>query len=152
MSLVYFLCGIPYSGKTKFREQTFDAIDYDHISGHAIAERIATMCWEDIGTVHGHILNFIKERRIKVSLKQNRKIVIDDLNIFSADRKILLDLFKDFGYIKTIYVFPHPTYDAWNIREASVKRKQSYDYYVSAFEMPTLEEGFDEIRHFHGGI
>jgi predicted kinase len=155
MSLVYFLCGIPYSGKTKFGENSFDQFDYNYISGHAIAEKIGTMCGEDISVVHDELTSFIKrqvERDIKYAISRNRKIVIDDLNIFSTDRKILLDLFIDSGYRKTIYVFPHPTKDYWDSRENLAKRKRSRDYYLAEFQMPTLEEGFDEVRHYHGGI
>jgi len=155
MSLVYFLCGIPYSGKTKFGETNFDTYDYDYLSSNAIARKIATMCDESIGTIHDELGTFLIrqiEREIKKSIKRNRKIVIDDLNLFSHERKILLDLFIDSGYRKTIYVFPHPSREYWNDRELHQKHKRSYDYYLAGFQMPTLEEGFDEVRHYHGGI
>ena len=155
MNFVYFLCGVPYSGKTTFAENHFE--NCQHLSRDHIIQKIATMCSQSYMEVYEDLKLFSETqvvREIQQAIKRNRDIVLDECNISVAIRKKRLDLFNN-SYRKIIYVFPNPDQATLEARQRTRGKYIPDDVVtgmIANFQMPTLEEGFDEIRPYYGNV
>lgn len=134
---VVILCGLPGSGKSTFRNKY---PGYEYINQDELGNR--RKC---IGI-------------FKTYLKANKNVIIDRTNINKMQRKIWIDLAKEFGVKEINCVFlkvdpeecikriherkNHPTIKEL---ESLDKKKEIVYNFVKSFEMPEIEEGFDKI-------
>jgi len=171
MNILYMLCGIPCSGKTFFREANFTQ-DYNVLSTDETISKIAGMFSLTYDECFRDCIKFAEKRmydKLKILLKDSTNfadhliypkvhIVWDQTNLTLASRKKKLDLFKDHTYRKIAYVFPTPAPEILEKRMEHRKRlgknipKEVMDTMINSFVVPTLGEGFDEIRFDYGGI
>jgi predicted kinase len=167
MSNVYFLVGIPCSGKTTFREQHFPKTEYIHISSDDIIEKIGTMFGRSYNTIFRDAIKFAQSECIrkaydavngnKLELLPGRQVIWDQTNLTVKSRLSKLGMFPQ--YRKVAYVFPVPSQEVLAAR-LEEREKKNYktvpraviDNMIKSIEIPTTAEGFDEIRYYHGGL
>lgn len=171
MNIVYFLCGIPCSGKTFFREANFTQ-DYNVISTDETIAKIASTFGLTYNDCFKDCIKFAEKRmyeRLNKLLTESNltnnyvrypkvHIVWDQTNLTVASRKKKLDLFKDYSYRKIAYVFPTP--DEVTLQERMLFREklgkkipqEVMASMIASFVHPSVEEGFDEVRYNYGGV
>ena len=168
MPNLYMLCGVPTSGKTTFREVKFNKVDYYHLSTDDYINKIATALdsryhtvWKDaidLATSHLH-----RNLEYAMASRKYTSIVWDQTNLTVKSRIKKLTHIKQLErkhstcYHKIIYFFPSPTPD--EIQKRLAHRGEEWKSFWSKvepmllqFEVPTLEEGWDEVRQYHGDI
>lgn len=159
MPIVYMMCGPAASGKTIFIERAFNTQDYAHISYHYLKNRISSLIgnkvslWEypeAYALFKAEIIRNIKER-----VEDECSVVLDFRNLTKETRKKRLDFFYQ-SYRRIAYVFPNPDEKVKGYHRANETFTPGYyaeiERTIQRFEPPTMEEGFDEIRPWHGGI
>jgi predicted kinase len=164
MNRLYMLCGVPGSGKTTFRERQFDK-NALVLSTDDTIQKIATLfdlnyddCFQDCIKFAENRIEKMLQHEFALQKKYERSvdIVWDQTNLTVKSRAKKLAKFEGKNYRKIIYVFPTPSPGELEIRlwQRSGKTipKHILDSMIASFEYPTLEEGWDEIRPYSGGI
>ena len=137
------LVGLPASGKTTYRYMNINS-GWVWLSTDDIIERIC----EDYDTAYsdcfGDLIGFAQkvfDRDIESSIDKGLDVVIDRTNLSRKVRKPFIDKLKKAGY--------HTEEKEWNRRLNSRPGKTIPDDVIrsmmSRFEMPTTNEGFDEV-------
>lgn len=131
------LVGCPSSGKTSLRERYFTPHGY------------VTVNRDTLGT---------QDKCVSIaldSLRQGKSVVIDNTNPSKANRKLYIDTAKKHGVpVRCIYLnvnrelAMHLNYFRQNHSKGAKRRVPlvGYRVYEKNFELPTVDEGFTEVR------
>jgi predicted kinase len=167
MATLYMLVGMPCSGKTHFREQYFDN-EFHVLSTDRHIDRIAKLfdksynfCFKESIKLAEKIMYKDLDDIISWSKTDHyyrQHVVWDQTNLTAKTRMKKLAPFKEVGYRTVAYVFPLP--EEKELERRLIRREQEgkvipldvWENMKNSFVYPTLEEGFDEIRDYHGGI
>ena len=152
MSTLYMLVGVPSSGKSTWVEQQLWAKNCVHLSSDKFIDEYAA----SVGKTYNEVFNeYIKtatqlltKRAITTNVAETNAIW-DQTNLTVKSRSKKLKLFP--CYKKIAVVFATPDSAELARRLASRPGKTISDAVMasmtSIFQMPTEEEGFDEIWH-----
>lgn len=150
MPTAYFLVGVPASGKSTWVTQQDLVKDFVYVSSSLYVEDEAFKAgttYSEIfsSSIKGAIVKMLEDVEWAVTLQ--RDIIWDQTSTTSASRVKKFKFTPD--YKKVAVVFKTPDAEEHSARLASRKDKQIpkdvIEKMISEFEIPTLEEGFDEI-------
>lgn len=151
MRKCYMLIGIPYSGKTTFAEKYFKNKSFMTISTDEYIAIKANLLGRDFSDIFKDTIDEATEfmyKQLHYALSNNLDIVWDQTNLTSETRKQKLSLLPD-TYTKIGCVFETPDYEEFFNRRTLRKEKviplEVIENMKKTFEVPSLEEGFDEI-------
>lgn len=151
MRKCYMLIGIPYSGKSTFVENYFKYKQYTILSTDSFIETKARLLDKNYSEIFKETIAEATEymhKQLHYALSNNLDIIWDQTNLASKTRKQKLLLLPD-TYTKIGCVFETPSYEELVSRRASRKEKniplEVIENMKKTFELPSLEEGFDEI-------
>ena len=124
--------GIPASGKTTFYEQNF-AATHTHISLDILHTRNQ------------------ENKMLEEVFASGKSCVIDNTNVFVADRKKYIEVGKWYGY-KIIGYYFRSSIDECRIRNDQRQGKKQVPevalrYKAAHLERPAMQEGFDELYY-----
>jgi len=150
MSKLYVLVGVPASGKTTwFRNQEW-ADDCYYVSTDKHVEAYALAHGKTYSEVFNDYMPTAVENMVEEVIRARDAgidIVWDQTSTTVASRRKKFDMLPD--YYKIAVVFEAPSRTELKQRLASRPGKEIPDVVVegmlASFEMPTVEEGFDEI-------
>ncbi len=144
MQTLTILVGVPASGKSIYAKKINDA-NTVVLSSDAIRKELL----HDEKDQSNKQLIFRKlYSRARKSLDEGKNVVIDATSINIFERARVLRNFKDYNLHKIAIVFDTPI-EVCIQRDAERERTVGADivkYYYNKFQMPSLEEGFDEIK------
>lgn len=146
---VIFLVGIPTSGKSTFSNQS-KYKDYVRVSSDDILQEIAKERKQSYNTVFEGNIRFAQIAMMKVlrkAIKENKSIIWDQTNLTKKQREEKLK-----------YIPPHykrtAVYFIVDLKTALTRNTQRpgkvippevLERMVKEYELPTLEEGFEEV-------
>ena len=152
MSTLYMLVGIPGSGKSTWANNQSWAKNCVYLSSDKLIEEYAT----SVGKTYNEVFNeyvktatqLLTKRAITANVSETDAIW-DQTNMSIKSRKDKLKLFP--CYKKIAVVFSKPDDAELARRLANRPGKHISDNVITSminnFQMPTTEEGFDEIWH-----
>jgi predicted kinase len=153
MNTVYILVGVPGSGKSTWLHKNQLELNILSLSSDEVINTIGDIfgynydeIFNDVvGFANRVFLDFVDKYSTDETLDMN--IALDRTNMSKKTRSPFLKKFKDFR--KVAVVFPTPEKEEWDRRLNSRPGKTIPKYVLESmarnFEMPTLEEGFDEV-------
>lgn len=153
-----FLVGVPASGKSTFRAEFLGTAKerFSVISTDDIIEMFAyqgNTTYDAIFKTNIEEAEKVAREYFGVSIDQSKNFIIDRTNLSKKSRASWLSGIPGF-YEKVAVVFPIPPDTIWFKRLASRTGKTIPQSVLksmkSRFEMPTLEEGFDQIMTVQG--
>ena len=143
MGKLTLLVGLPGSGKSTYAKKYLEK-DNIILSSDVIRGEI----FNDENDQSNNALVFSTlYSRAKQILESGKNVVIDATNCSKFDRKRVLDNFSDMPLIRVAIVIKTPI-DECEKRDKERNRtvgRQVIDKFNTKFEMPTKDEGFDEI-------
>jgi predicted kinase len=148
----YILVGVPGSGKSTWLQANEDVLEYPvKLSSDEVIEDIADMFGYTYDEIFKDVVAFANRvflDRVDVASKNDFiSVVLDRTNMSKKTRAPFIRKFKDFR--KVAVVFPTPEQGEWDRRLASRPGKNIPKYILESmernFQMPTVEEGFDEV-------
>lgn len=144
MGKLYFVCGIPGSGKSSWAEANKEKLDFVIHSSDAIREELG-----DINDQSKNELVFTTlHKRIKKDLLAGRNVCYDATNLKRKNRLHFMQYIKDVPCEKICVLFATPI----NIcRFNNTKRERKVpdeviNRMLKNFECPCKQEGFDDIQ------
>lgn len=150
MPVAYILVGIPASGKSTWAETQRNLVDCDYISSDKFIEKHAAANGITYSEAFGEaIKSSISDMldELDVSVNASRDIIWDQTSTTVVSRIKKLRLLP--GYQKIAVVFKTPDEEELQRRLDSRKGKSIPENVIkdmiANFEMPTKDEGFDEI-------
>jgi len=145
MRELIIMVGVPGSGKSTYVKKNLQ--DYKVLSSDEIRKEL----FGDESCQSNNILVFnTLYKRAREYLLLGYNIVIDATSINVKERKRVLDNFKDLQ-IKKIAIYIKTPIEICYKQDSERERKVGkdvIDYFNSNFEVPTKEEGFDEVIIF----
>lgn len=153
MPTLYMMVGVPLSGKsTWIEQQNFDWEKTVHITSDKYTRDQQTQEGGDFtGAFHAISQNLpdMISADVTMAVSKQQDIVWDQTNVSETLRRFKLGLVPD-TYRKVAVVLQVPHIDTLNARVSAMTDKnfppELLDSMVKSFQMPTTEEGFDEIR------
>lgn len=144
MNRVFFLCGIPGSGKSTWAEANKEKFDFNiHSSDNIRAE---------LGNVNDQSQNELVfttlHKRIKDDLLAGKNVCYDATGLKRKNRMHFLQYIKDIPCEKVCVLFATPV-DICKQNNTNRERKvpeRVIDRMLMSFECPCKQEGFDEIQ------
>lgn len=149
MATVYFMVGIPASGKTTWARENLP--DCAIVSTDAIREEL-------FGTAEGggreKLVFETAHRRVIEQAASGRDVAYDATSVSPAQRGKLLEKLRasgvNFRAVAIVMdVTPEEALSLQKKRERQVPKAAVYHFHRNLIP-PTIEEGFSEIRHVHG--
>lgn len=150
MNTFYIMVGPPGSGKTKIADDMREGIDdFDDVKYIETDDIRQVLCGNASEQSRNHHVFIIVEYLLKKYL-HCKHLILDATSLTKKDRKNHIALAKSFG-CQIVAIVPTAVHckDLCKLRNSNRKRKvpeDVIDRHFEKFEMPTLEEGFDEIR------
>lgn len=150
MPKLYMLIGVPASGKSTWirdnlTPNTVVASSDDYIEAMAARE---DKTYSDVFNKHIKAANQHVSTTVTVAIRKGLDIVWDQTNLNAKSRAPKLERFGD-EWEKVAVVFPVPDDAEWERRLSTRLGKHIPSNILmgmkSTFQMPTKEEGFDEI-------
>lgn len=144
-----FLIGIPTSGKSTFSSKP-KYQDYVRVSSDDILQEIAKERQQSYNTVFKGNIRFAQIAMMKVlrkAVEENKSIIWDQTNITKKQRREKLKHIPA-HYKKTAVFFVIPLETALKRntqRPGKVIPPEVLERMIKEYELPTLEEGFDEV-------
>ena len=144
-----FLVGIPTSGKSTFSNQQ-QYKNYVRVSSDDILQEIAKERQQSYNTVFKGNIRFAQIAMMKVlrkAVEENRSIIWDQTNLTKKQRKEKLKHIPT-HYKKTAVYFIIDLETALKRntqRPGKVIPPEVLERMISEYELPTLEEGFDQV-------
>lgn len=159
---VFFMCGLPCSGKTHFVDQwmnnsysplTNDPYPYI-ISTDITILSICDLFGVNYSDYFKDLIGFadkVMYHDLTNALNARADIFWDQTNLTKKSRAKKLAKFDDTGYNKEIFFFDTP----WEVIQERMKAREEWDVIVpddvmermrDSFEMPTLDEGWDAVH------
>lgn len=137
--LLIVLCGIPGSGKTTLSEQMAD--EQDAVL-YCFDKRKGAFSPTKAPSVRQQMYAEIAE-----DLRSGKSVVCDDVNVYKAYRKNILNAVSGIDCRKVLIVLTTPLDEC--LRRNANRKCRLPDALIhginGAYEPPTLEEGWDEI-------
>lgn len=150
MAKLYVLVGVPGSGKSTWVENQEWAKDCKYISTDKFVEAYArevNLTYSEVFQIFMPSAVNLMTDEVIVARAAGLDIIWDQTSTSIVSRKKKFNMLPD--YYKIAVVFPTPEIGELNKRLASRPGKhipnKVIDSMIRAFEMPTKEEGFDEI-------
>ena len=153
MSTLYMMVGVPLSGKSQWiDQQNFDWTKTELIN----ADRYIRAQMEDTGDDYTNAFGGIAKQMgdmisadVVMATSKGLDIVWDQTNVSAQLRQHKLGMIPA-HYRKVAVVIQTPHIDTLNHRVNTMVDKnfppELMESMINSFQMPTLEEGFDEIR------
>ena len=150
MPKVYMLIGVPASGKSTWLANQEWAKDIPVVSSDRFIDEYAAKegkTYNDVFADYVKIATRLMDNQVEICKANNTDIIWDQTNISAKSRKSKLAKLE--GYEKIAVVFKTPEPAELSKRLASRPGKNIpanvIDSMIDNFEMPTEEEGFNEI-------
>ena len=147
---VYILIGIPGAGKSTWIKNQTWAKDCDVVSTDNLVEQEAVrqgLTYNQVFKDYMPTAVRLMEEQVTQAREAGRDIIWDQTSTTVKSRERKFRMLRD--YKKVAVIFPTPDPEELARRLASHPGKnipeQVVEQMISQFEMPTLEEGFDEI-------
>ncbi len=158
---IIVLVGLPGSGKSTYVNKLLEEnIGYVVISTDNIIENEAVRLGKTYSEVFKITIDSATKQasqNFQTSIKDCKNIIYDQTNLSLNKRKSILNqLLKNYNKIAIVFDIPLDT-----IKERLLKREKETGKIIplniiedmqKRFEMPTLEEGFDEIQIIKGDL
>lgn len=150
MTTVYFMVGIPASGKTTWARENLPGCAI--VSTDAIREELFGTAE---GGGHEELVFETAHRRVIEQATSGRDVVYDATNVSPAQRGKLLQKLQESGVdfravTIVIDVTPAEALRMQELRGRKVPAAAIYHFHRSLIP-PTVEEGFSEVRHVRPG-
>jgi tRNA uridine 5-carbamoylmethylation protein Kti12 len=153
---VYFLCGIPGSGKSYFARNHLRKATVSTDSYIDSVAAVLGLTYDDCFKHAYPLAEKAMNKEIEHLMILDSSFVWDQTNLDSKVRMKKLARFEGSNYRKVIYYFPTPEEDILRDRLASRSGKtistELLHSMYARFQYPGFSEGWDEIREFHGDI
>lgn len=153
MSELIMLIGLPGSGKSTFIKKLNQHNDYVVISSDDIIEELAALegkTYTDVFDKHVGFATKEMFRRAEEAIRQNKKVIWDQTNMNSKNRRKKLAMFPK-EYVKKAVIF---SIDNLELKRRLDKRAKETGKTIPAhimksmansYEAPTKAEGFSQI-------
>lgn len=151
MKILYMLVGLPGVGKSYWVEHQTTLDNFDVISSDRHIEEYAkavNKTYSDVFDDYVKTASKLMELDLQQSIINQRNIIWDQTNLTPKSRSRKLLNFPD--YYKVAVVFktpPEDVHDQQLKRPGKVISKRLLFQMNDSFQLPTLDEGFDEIRY-----
>jgi tRNA uridine 5-carbamoylmethylation protein Kti12 len=95
------------------------------------------------------------DKQLENALLENKSIVINEFNLYSHQRKLLVNYFKKFNYNCVALTFVKPETDEelqqWNhnLSKIDYLSDQTINTMIEYYEPPSTDEGFDNILYYN---
>lgn len=135
MVFLYIFCGLPGSGKTTMSKKI------------AEEQNLVRLSFDELGCLqHKELINPILE-----ALKDNKSVVVDALFYRTIQRDIILQAMKNID-CKKILIYMNTPLEECIRRNKERSSHQLPDDFIRAIynsiQIPTLDEGWDEIIYY----
>jgi predicted kinase len=148
--VAYILVGVPGSGKTTWVQNQVLVNPYAYLSTDQYIEEYAESVGKSYSDVFQLYMPLAIERMVNDAItarNSQQNIIWDQTSVTKESRSRKLDMI--IGYRAVAVVFETAPREELNVRLTSrpgkVIPKYVVDNFISTFEEPALEEGFDEI-------
>lgn len=158
MSECIMMVGLPGSGKTTWVNDNLVST-HRILSSDAVIDEVASMFDMTYDEAFPHLIKFassVFEKEFKESLNLREPFVIDRTNLSIKGRKKYLDRLKSKGYVVKAVVLdltdPNEHLRRLEVRsdlDGKTISDELLNSMMSGYQIPTLEEGFDEIVIFY---
>lgn len=149
MKKIYILVGIPGSGKSTWLKDQSWLKDSIVISSDNHIEAYATSIGKTYNDVYRDYIKTAEKlvkRDIATAIISDKDVVIDQTNVTAKGRKKKLNLFKNHYKIAVVFkILDDELYTRLHSRPGKYISKRSIDKMKMMYEVPSLDEGFDEI-------
>lgn len=151
---LYMMVGLPGSGKSYWVNEKSDYVDTENAYRYSTDEVIDNVAAEYDCTydqVWSKLIDFatyVSNRECVDAIENECDIYWDQTNLSKESRRRKLQRFAGKGYRKIAVVCEAPTKEEWEVRlerEGKTIPDDVMNKMIDSFEMPTLDEGFDEI-------
>ena len=150
MPKLYILVGVPGSGKSSWHCDQ----EWLHGAAYISTDRYVEEYAKNMGKTYSEVFNEVMPECVKYmtgdvvhAREAERDIVWDQTSTTIASRTRKFNMLSD--YYAIAVVFPTPDRLELNerlkLRQGKVIPEDVIDLMIQGFELPTLEEGFDEI-------
>lgn len=146
MPNLIMLVGIPASGKSSYAKENYK--DYKIYSSDKLREKLFNNVNDQ--THNDELFRYIHKNIIK-DLQNGINVVYDATNIYSRNRKSFLNKLFNINCNKICIVF-NVDIDKCKLRNSTRERKvpeKVIDKMYNKMELPSIEEGFDEIYYIN---
>jgi tRNA uridine 5-carbamoylmethylation protein Kti12 len=153
MCELYFLIGLPCSGKTTWlKNQKIDNINSIILSTDNFIEEMAkndNIEYEEAFLRYYQIAKQVMDNNLQIAIQQNKTIYWDQTNIDLTIRIARIRRIPD-NYYKIAVIFDRITEEEFIKRNTGRNRKMDVEVFQmlnNEYDAPSLDEGFDFIKY-----
>lgn len=150
--ICYILVGVPASGKSTWLKNQDRPDDTWVLSTDDVIEGVATQFGFSYDEAFKELINFADKvmwQDAHYAAYHSCIVYVDRTNLSVKARKRFIDFFKTYGYSFKVIVFPQPDETEWrrrlDYREGKTIPAHVLQSMQNNYQVPTLDEGFDEI-------
>jgi len=152
MSKCYQLIGVPGSGKTTWLQNQIWALGLTVVSTDTFVEAYAAAQGRTYNQVFGDYMPTaidLMVKQVAFAHEHGHTVIWDQTSVTVASRRKKFRMLPDYQHIAVVFRTPEPVELAGRLasRPGKIIPEEIVQDMINRFEMPTLEEGFQEIWH-----
>jgi len=152
MSKCYQLIGVPGSGKTTWLQNQIWALGLTVVSTDTFVEAYAATQGRTYNQVFGDYMPTaidLMVKQVAFAHEHGHTVIWDQTSVTVASRRKKFRMLPDYQHIAVVFRTPEPVELAGRLasRPGKIIPEEIVQDMINRFEMPTLEEGFQEIWH-----
>jgi len=152
MSKCYQLIGVPGSGKTTWLGNQIWALGLTVVSTDTFVEAYAAAQGRTYNQVFGDYMPTaidLMVKQVAFAHEHGHTVIWDQTSVTVASRRKKFRMLPDYQHIAVVFRTPEPVELAGRLasRPGKIIPEEIVQDMINRFEMPTLEEGFQEIWH-----